>query len=514
MLCLLVACRGPEPLHVDLLIENGLVHVGDNTPPIKAKIAVSDDKIVYIGSDPNIRIRAQRTIDATGKLVAPGFIDPHTHSLNDLLSTERNANLNYLMQGVTTVFNGNDGEGPIKIAELSERLGSTGIGTNVAFFVGHGTIREEVMGRENRAPSDTELAEMESLVESAMREGALGLSTGLYYAPGSFSETDEVISLARVTASFDGVYDTHLRDESSYNIGLLGAVEETLRIGRESGIHLHFAHIKALGVDVWGQSTDVIELIEKAQQAGLSITADQYPWRASGTHIGNALIPRWVMGGGQEQYRQRLQDKTLLPEIKNSMRENLRKRGGAGALLIVQAPDPSMNGKTLAEVAESKRLNPVDSAIEIALQGRTRVASFNMDPEDIKNFMQRGWVMTSSDGTDGHPRKYASFPKKYREFVVQQELLTPETFIHRSAGLAADTFKLDRRGYLREGYYADIIIFDPERYSPTADFQTWNRLSEGVDYVLVNGEIAVSQGRYREQLAGRVLFRKDSSAGE
>lgn len=514
---LLSACQqGTEDvesaIQVDILIRNGSVFsgvAGDTLKPLD--VGIQDDKIVYVGDAEKDEVNAATRIDASGLIVAPGFIDPHTHSLSELLSKDQNSNLNYVMQGVTTVFNGNDGEGPSILGDTIRRLEENGIGTNTALFVGHGSLRDDVMNGENRAPTEQELAEMSDLVADAMRSGALGLSTGLYYAPGNFAETDEIIALASVVAEYGGIYDTHMRDESTYNIGLLAAIEETLQIGREARIPVHIAHIKALGVDVWGQSATAIELIENARSQGLEVTADQYPWRASGTHLRNTVLPRETLSGSGNQYLQRLRDPKVLREIRPAMEENLRRRGGAESLLVVVASDPVLMGMTLQEIADSRGQHPIDCAIDIMLDGSTRVASFNMNLEDIEAFMQRNWVMTSSDGTDGHPRKYASFPKKYRDFVVDRGIITIEEFLYRNSGLTAETFGLKDRGRIQTGYAADIIAFDPDQFAPVATFETWNALSTGVRLMVINGQLVLRDGQYMGLLPGKVLLKRGQS---
>jgi N-acyl-D-aspartate/D-glutamate deacylase len=390
---------------------------------------------------------------------------------------------------------------------LARTLTSIGIGTNVGFLVGHGEVRDQVMGKADRAPSQKEQNAMMQLVESAMKEGALGLSSGLYYRPGSFAATGELTELATVVAQYGGLYESHIRDESSYNIGLLAAIQEALDIGRQAGLPVHISHIKALGVDVWGESTSVIAMIEAARKAGGTVTADQYPWRASGTHLDNALVSRWAMAGSDEEFHARLEDPELRPRIVAEMRNNLRIRGGPEALLIATCPQPSMVGKTLAEVANESSQDPIDVALKLLVAGDTRVISFNMNPQDIEAFMVQPWVMTSSDGNDGHPRKYASYPKKYHDYVVKQSIMPVHTFFHRSTGLVADTFGLKNRGYLRPGYFADISIIDPETFSPQADFDRWNRLSTGIDFLFVNGVLAIDKGYGTSALSGRALSR-------
>ena len=490
----------------DLLIVGGNVFTGEVIePPRRADVGVSDGVIAFVGDATAACATAEKTIDASGLVVTAGFIDPHTHSLNELLDNEQRANLNYLFQGVTTVVNGNDGDGKPAIAELAAQLEAGGIGTNTALFAGHGAIRRAVMGGDNRAPTDEELAAMQALLRKAMDEGALGLSTGLFYVPGSFASTDEVVALAEVAAAGGGIYDSHIRDESSYTVGLLAAIDETIEIGRRADIPVHIAHIKALGVDVWGYSDTIVERIERAQSDGVQISADQYPWSASGTHLRNALLPKSFLDGAPDAYLERLAQPEWRERLRPDIAENLRRRGGADALLIVASTDESAVGRTLAEISAHRATDAVDTAVDIMLTGSTRVASFNMRDDDIENFMRQDWVMTSSDGTNGHPRKYASFPRKYQEYVASNPVLTLEEFLYRSSALTADTLGLGDRGRLQVGLAADIIVLNLDNFAPRADFDQWNTLSAGVEYAIVNGQVAIESGGYTGQLPGRFL---------
>ncbi len=508
IIAFLSACE-PAVLEADFLIKDGTIVDGTGSAAYKGDIALSGDSILFVGDASSVNIRAGKVLDATGKIVSPGFIDAHTHSLGDLKSRDRNANLNYLTQGVTTVVNGNDGAGPYEITALASQLETQGIGTNTAFLVGHNVIRRAVLGDKNIKPDADQLEQMRALVRQGMTEGAYGFSTGLYYVPGSYSATEEVIELTKEAAPFGGIYDSHIRDESSYNIGLINAVKETIEIGEKAGVPVHFAHIKALGVDVWKKSDEVIALIEAAQARGVTVTADQYPWRASGTHLENALIDNWVKAGGEEQYYARLNNKQLLPQIRSEIKENMRKRGGAESLLITaDLRDTSLIGLNLAQIAEKLKLDPVEAALKIAREGGARVASFNMNPYDLENFVTQPWVMTSSDGTTGHPRKYASYPKKYQDYVVNKPLLSLESFVFKSSGQVARTFGIARRGELKEGYFADLIIFDPEEFKPMADFSNPAEYSEGIEYLWVNGELTISEAAYTQALKGRVLKKK------
>ncbi len=501
---------------VDLLIRGGTVVDGTGAPSRVADVGIRGDRIAFVGDAASSNVTAARTLDATGLVVAPGFIDPHTHTTGDLSSAERHANLDYLMQGVTTVVTGNDGSSPLNIGEEFAEWTRGGIGPNAALFIGEGSVRLKVMGMSDAKPTATQLDSMRSLVARGMRDGALGLSSGLYYAPGSYASTEEVVQLARVAARYGGIYDTHMRDESSYNIGLVGAVDEAIRIGREAGIPVHISHIKALGVDVWGESDSVIALIDSARAKGVQVAACQYPYTASGTSIGASLLPRWAEAGGRDSLLERMRDSATRAKLETDMRENLRKRGGAGALLITSRADTTLTGKTLAQVATERKLSPIDAALEIVKDGDAGVASFNMKESDIDNFMVQPWVATCSDGSDGHPRKYGTFPRKLRQYVYERHVLTLEQAVHASSGLAARILHLDSRGTLAPGKYADVIVFDPNTVRDRATYEEPRLLAIGMRYVFVNGKIAIDQGEYTGALAGRVLKReatKSESAG-
>lgn len=496
-----------DPIEADILIENGAVFVGGNVPAQPLVVAIKGEDILYVGP-PDTSIAATTVIDARGRYVVPGFIDPHTHSLGELTSedAEIRANRNYQFQGVTTVINGNDGFGTPGIADQLSAFSANGIGTNTALFIGHGALRKQVMGGAKRPPTAKELEQMQAIMTRDMKDGALGLSTGLFYAPGSFSNTQEVIALAKTAAAYGGVYDSHIRDESTYNIGLQAAIAEVIEIAREAGIHANIAHIKALGVDVWGKSAALINMIEAAQDEGLSISADHYPWQASGTRISNALLPRWVKAGSAQDYQGRLSDPELAEQLLLETKENLRRRGGPDAVLITQ-DKADWKGKTLTQIADETGLQPAQMAIKIAQMGDARIASFNMSMDDVLAFMAKEWVMTSSDGSTGHPRKYATYPKKYRDYVIAKGVMPIETFFYRSAGLVADTFQLCGRGYLKPGYKADIAIIDPQRYAPIADYQNPAALAQGVDYLLVNGALSIAGGDALPDLNGKALKR-------
>lgn len=504
---LLTAC-GPS-VTVDTLITGGQVVDGTGTEPYSADVGITGDRITFIGDAAQEGVAGTRMIDAAGLIVAPGFIDPHTHTLGDLSDTTRHDNDNYLMQGVTTVITGNDGGGPFETAERYALWEKQGIGTNAGLMVGHGTVRREVMGMRDAAPTADELAQMEALVRQGMDGVALGLSTGLYYAPGSYAKTEEVIALAKVAAAAGGIFDSHMRDESSYTIGLLGSIDETIRIAREADIPVHISHIKALGVDVWGQSTAVIERIRKARDEGLQVTADQYPYVASGTGLSASLVPRWAQAGGRTALLERLADPKQRRRIMTEMQENLRRRGGPASLLMISSSDTTLLGRTLEDLAQDRGKPPIETAVEIIRHSDAGVASFNMQDEDLERFMQQDFVMTGSDGSTGHPRKYGTYPLKLRKYVYEKKLITLPFAVRAGSGLVAETFKIKNRGLLQTGYYADVIVFDEMTINARSTFEKPREPAVGMRYVFVNGTPAVEAGRYTGVLAGRVVKRAE-----
>jgi N-acyl-D-aspartate/D-glutamate deacylase len=490
---------------LDLLILHGSVLDGSGSPAIRADIGILGDRIVVI--EPHITRAAKRTIDATGLIVTPGFIDPHTHTAGDLTDPKRAHNAPYLMQGVSTVVTGNDGDSPTDIAATLAKWKQQGIGTNAALFIGQGTVRREVMQMSDAAPTPAQLEQMRALVATAMNGGAIGLSTGLYYAPGSYAKTEEVIELAKIAAQHGGLYDTHMRDESSYNIGLLASVRETIRIGEEAHIPVMISHIKALGADVWGQSTEVIALIDAARKAGVNVTASQYPYTASGSSVVASLVPRWAEADGK--LVQNLNDPALHDRLVKEMTANLVRRGGADSLLMVSSKDKTILGKTLAQIAAERHESPIDAAIQISANGDSSVASFNMKDADIEAFMKQPWTMTCSDGSEGHPRKYGTFPRKLRNYVLTEgpdkPVISLPFAIRSGTSLPAQTLGLKDRGLLKTGYFADVLVFDPKTIRDLATYESPRVLATGVRYLTVNGKLAVDNGALTTTLAGRPL---------
>ena len=494
-----------QKIEADILIINGMVYNGIDKEPSNHSIAIKNDKIIYIGDVTSISIDALKTIDAKGLIVSPGFIDPHTHADRELKDKETSHNQPFLFQGITTVVAGNDGDSFYPTSKYKDVYAENGIGTNAVLLFGHGTIREEVMGKSDRKATPEDISKMKALARQEMEAGAFGMSTGLFYSPGSYSNTDEVIAIAQTVSEYDGIYDTHLRDESSYTVGLIPAIEEAIEIGRQAKLPIHVSHIKCLGVDVWHQSDSIIKLIEKAQKEGIDVTANQYPYDASATGLKSAVAPRWAESGGKDSLLIRYNTKDLKKRILNDTKNNIVRRGGPDKLLIVKSEDSAFVGKTLLEISILLDVTPEEAVFKALENGYVRVASFNMNTEDIHAFMKQPWVVTGSDGNTGHPRKYGSFPRKYNKYVKEDKVIDVATFINNSTSKTANIVKIKNRGKLVEGYYADIIIFNPEIFRDKANYKDAFQLAEGLEYSIINGKISVDKGKFTDKLNGKVL---------
>jgi N-acyl-D-amino-acid deacylase len=501
------SCDDKE-ITADILIKNGIVYNGIDTIPKMVNIAIKEDKIVFIGGNTEVVINAKKIIDAMGFIVSPGFIDPHTHVNSDLVDSRRSHIISNLLQGVTTVVVGNDGRSYFPISKNVTEIKKNGMGANVVILTGHGTIRKEVMGESDSKATKEDLVEMKNLVQQEMDDGAFGLSSGLFYAPGSYANTEEVIALAKVVADNDGIYDTHLRDESSFNIGLIAAVKEAIEIGRQANLPVHISHIKSLGADVWDKSNEVIQLIENGIAEGIDITANQYPYDASSTGLRPAVVPRWAESGGMDSLFIRYEQENLKKQILDETKSNISRRGGAEKLLITRVKDSNYVGKNLLEISEMLNSSPQKAVFKILKTGDAGVISFNMKESDIINFMKQPWVVTGSDGGKNHPRRYGTFPRKYHKYVRQEKVISMARFINNSTSKTAEIIKIPKRGKLREGYYADVIIFDPEKFMDKADYYHTDKFSEGLEYSIINGKITIEKGIFYGELNGKILTKE------
>jgi N-acyl-D-amino-acid deacylase len=499
----------PAGRSVDLLIAGGTVYAGDGAEPTVTDIGIAADKIVFVGDASTAHIRSKKTLNATGMMVTPGLFDAHTHTDKELSSPDASQRLvaRQVMQGVTTSIIGVDGDGTPDIKAEFAKMQGMGIGQNVAAYVGFGAIRERVLQHDARAPTPAELQTMKSLAAKGMCEGALGLSSGLFYAPQSFASTEEVIAVAKEAGKRGGLYDTHQRDEGSSSVGIVTSLKEAIRIGEESGATLHVAHIKVTnsarpeGEDM----ADVIALIEAARAKGQQVTADQYPWTAANTGLEAVAIPRWAQAGGFRAMVKRFDNPADLAKIhadSTGLTPAL-----AGKLLISEAPkQPELVGKRLSELATQWGVDPIDAAIRVLKGGEAGVVVFVMTEPDIVKIMVKPWVMSSSDGADGeHPRGYASYTRLWEDYVIDQKVLTPVQFVHRSTGLEADTFGLKGRGYIKPGYFADIAVIAPKNYHARATYVEPQLLSTGVVDVIINGGLELEDGKPTGVLSGRAL---------
>ena len=508
---------GRRPFY-DIIIRGGRLLDGSGNPWYSADVGISGDRIAAVGDLGGAG--AGQVVEAKGLYIAPGFIDVHTHAASGLVTEARSAARPLLAQGITTVLVNPDGGGPIDLVEQRERLLEHGLGVNVGQQIGHNAIRRAVIGNEDRAPTAGELEEMQALVRAGMEAGAFGLSSGPFYAPGSYSTTEEIVALARVAARYGGTHQSHLRDESDYSIGLLGAVRELIAVSRETGIRGIHTHIKALGPHVWGDAGEVVRLIEGARGEGLEIFADQYPYEASSTGLGAALLPRWAQVGGREAMLGRFEDSGTMERIRTAMVENLDRRGGAARIQFRRfVPQPGIEGRTLEQVAAEMGLDPVDAAVELLRSGAPSIVSFNMREDDIRTFMRRPWTMTASDGSlprmgEGvpHPRAYGTFPRKIRKYVLDEGVVDLPFAIRSMTSLPATVFGIEGRGTIRPGSFADVVVFDLVVLRDAATYTEPHQLSEGMLHVLVNGRFAIREGAFTGELAGRMLYRRKGSS--
>jgi N-acyl-D-aspartate/D-glutamate deacylase len=497
----------------DVVIRNGRVLDGTAAPWRQADVGIVGDRVVSVGYIPS-GVAAELVIDAAGRYVAPGFIDAHSHASQGLETAARANAESLLRQGITSVYINPDGGGPADLTEQLKTIKHNMPGVNVFPLIGHNAVREAVMGLANRSPTSAELAQMQTLVRKAMQQDAFGLSSGPFYIPGKYSNISELVAMSRAAAEFPGAFHTsHLRDESNYDVGVIASVQELIEVSRQTGIVGVITHFKMLGPDVWGQSEPLVKIINAAREEGLSIWADQYPYAASSTGLQAALVPGWAQEGGAKAVAKRLQDPESLAVIRPQMVENLARRAGPSAILIANyAADKSLEGRYLDEIARERSQDPLDTAIDMLIEGGAGIVSFNMNEDDLKRIIRQPWAMTSSDGGvpefgvgNPHPRSYGAFARKIHKYVVKDEVITLEHMVHTSSGLTASVLGAHDRGYIRAGGYADVLVFDLAKVHDVANFDNPHAYSKGMDYVLVNGRPAILKGKLVQERHGRVL---------
>jgi N-acyl-D-amino-acid deacylase len=507
----LVACGGQAPTY-DLVLAGGVVYDGSGTETVPADVAILDGRIAAVGDLGEAR--ATEAIDVTGLVVAPGFIDAHSHAELDE-EYGRDAR-HFLTQGITTVALGLDGGGPVEVADRLRGWEERGIGVNALTFVGHGTIRGAVMGMDDRTPTADEMERMKAMVRSAMEEGAFGLSTGLFYTPGFYSTTEEVIELAKVAAEWDGaIYDTHDRDlgASYQGIGYDASVAEGIRIGEESGLRVIFSHFNPQGATNYGRAGVGARMIEDARARGVAVWAAQHPYTATQSNLRAYALPRWASAGGRDEILRRFADPDTLAILRRQITESLAMRGGPEKILFIDA-DPRLNGRTLAELSDEWGMTVPETARTVLTEsGNAGVMNLDLyDDENTRYLATMPWMMTCTDGRTPaagqrvtHPRVYGAFPRKMRLFALDGDHIPVPFAIRSFSGLAADFFRLSDRGYVRSGMWADLVVLDLAKYRDVSTMEDPHRFSEGAVHVLVNGRFAIRDGAFQGALAGRAL---------
>ncbi|MBI1790327.1 MAG: D-aminoacylase [Acidobacteria bacterium] len=505
---------GSQSPAYDVLILGGRLIDGSGNSWFRGDIAIQGDTIVQMGV---LREASGKlVIRAAGLVVAPGFIDIHSHARRGILQTPGAEN--QLRQGVTTVIEGNDGSSPLPLAAFFRGVQEKGAAINFGMFAGQGSVREQVMGTENRKATPEEIGRMREIVRQAMREGAMGLSTGLFYVPGNFTPVKEVIELAKVAGEMGGMHISHMRDEAQ---GIADSVRETIRIGEEGGLPTQVTHHKIIGTGNWGRSVETLRLVEEARARGVDVTIDQYPYTASSTGTA-AMFPQWSLSGGQKALLERLNASDTRQRIKTVIEERIKSdRGGGDPKNVVMAScahDPSLAGKSLAEITRERGLEPTlenaaETAIAIQEKGGCSAIYHAINEQDVVRIMRYPFTMIASDGGipmpgEGvpHPRNYGTFARVLGRYVREQKALTLEDAIRKMTSLPANRLRLSDRGLLRPGMKADICIFDPTTVADQATFLKPHQYATGFRDVLVNGKPVLLEGKVTSERPGRVLY--------
>ncbi len=497
-----------KPVEADWVLRGGVLIDGTGAERREGDLAIRGDRIVAVGdfqADPQAEV-----IDVMGQIVAPGFIDLHSHSDGPILKAATKDNRNYLAQGVTTVVTGNCGSGPIDVAAYFAQVERQGTGTNIIHLIPHGSLRRAVLGNaEVRANADA-LQRMKVLVQRGMNDGAWGMSTGLIYLPGRYADTAELIELSKVVARHGGLYASHIRNEGS---NVLEAIDEAITIGRESGAPVHISHLKASGKANWGLVIPACEQIEAARRNGQIVTADQYPYIASSTQLGAMVVPHWARQGSAADFARIADDPVQGRRLRAEIERGLAERDGGGAIRIARyGPKPDRVGRDLVTIARREGSTPLDVVLDIERHGGAQAISFSMSEKDVRHVMAKPFVATASDGSAHrpgggdrpHPRAYGTFPRKIR-YALEDQTISLEQAIHAGTGLPAEILGLPDRGVLRPGAFADVLVFAPDQFRDTATFDDPTRYATGVRHLFVNGEPVVKDGDYQGKLAGRPL---------
>jgi N-acyl-D-amino-acid deacylase len=505
----------PKPY--DLIIKDGFVLDGSGNPWFKADIGIKGEKIAAIGT--LAEGRAKKVIDARSLIVCPGFIDIHTHCDREIVDVPTVDN--YISQGVTTVIGGNCGGHPYPLKELFQKIERRGISTNFGVLVGHNTIRQEVMAYKMADPTKEEMEKMKKLIAAEMEAGALGFSTGLSYLPGTYSKTEELVELASVAAQYGGIYATHLRNQGEH---ITEAIEEAIAIGERNGMPVQISHVKLAEDTVWNELGRIIQPVEAARKRGVEVTLDQYPYTATSSGF-TSSFPNWCFEGGREKFLERLKDEETYKMIKKYIIERrLTSSRGINPLegiSIAQSKSfPTYEGKNLQEILVLQGKiptveNAADLIIDIEKNGGASGVFFQMDEKDVENLMRLPYLMHGSDGGIQvvgkgipHPRSYGTFPRVIGLYVREKGIISLEEAVRKMTSFPAQTLRLKERGMIKEGWYADVTVFDFHTFRDRATFSNPHQHSQGLISVIVNGEVVFEGGQHTGKLPGMILYGK------
>ena len=503
--------RQPVAPAYDLVITNVRIVDGTGNPWFRADVAVKDGQIARVGRvDP---AEGAKVIDARHQILAPGFIDVHTHVESIYNQPEAE---NFVRMGVTSLVTGNCGTSATDIGQFLGRIKETPLAVNLATLIAHGSVRSKVMGLADRAPTPEELQQMEALVEQGMKDGAVGFSTGLIYVPGTYAKTDEVVALARVAGRYNGLYATHMRNEGD---GVMDAIRESIQIGEQARLPVEISHFKISSKKLWGKSPQTLGLVREARGRGLPVTVDQYAYTASSTSL-DSLLPSWVLAGGREEGNKRLADPATHERVVREMKDTLKKSGFKDYSYAVVAgyrPNAEFNGKSIAEIAKQTRGKgdvkaQIEQILEMYAEGGAGMVYHKMSEEDVGRIMQEPFTMIASDSgvrrlNEGvpHPRGYGNNARVLGRYVRELRLITLEDAVRKMTSLPAQTFGLRDRGLVREGFAADLVIFDEATIGDRATFAQPHQYPTGISFVIVNGQPVLSEGQMTTMRPGVAL---------
>jgi N-acyl-D-amino-acid deacylase len=503
----------------DLIITNARIIDGTGNPWFRGSIAIKDGHIAKVGRIGHAS--AANTVDAHNQIVAPGFIDVHTH-VEDIYSLP--AAENFVRMGVTSLITGNCGGSAVDIGKFLGQIKQKPIAVNLATLIAHGSVRAATVGLDDRAPTADEQAKMDALVEQGMKDGAVGLSTGLIYVPGTYAKTEEVVELAKVAAKYGGIYASHIRDEGN---DVVAAINEAINIGEQANMPVEISHFKISSKHLWGQSPTTIGLVEAARQRGLTVTVDQYAYTASSTSL-DVRLPNWAVAGGRAEGKKRVADPATREKIIKEMKEDLKKKefkDYSFAYVASYSPNPEFNGKNIAEIAQiasgKKKLDAqIDQILDMYTKGGAGMVYRVMSEDDVQNIMRQPFTMIASDSgvrrfEEGmpHPRGYGNNARVLGHYVRELKLITLEDAVRKMTSLPAQTFGLRDRGLIREGFAADLVIFDETKVGDKATFAQPHQYAEGFSTVIVNGQMVFDGSKMTGIMPGQALYGNGKQSG-